>query len=393
MASRAGYIYVLVNAAMPGLVKVGKTTRDPAGRAQELSGATGVAAPFIVIFDQIFADCDAAELTIHHSLERGGLRPAPNREFFRASPSQVIKLIMAAHAAIGEAGPIIEELDSIGIEYGKASSSWQYLLRQAHRYHYGLDDNLEDHDEAYRLYHDAARLGSVEAMGILGWMNFNGEGVGQNDRAAFQWWKEGSARGDYYCYASMAKAFIFRGKVENAAKCWIAFFRHRSAAVGSGPWQVHNHERWVDALVSYLMAVIDNGIPGTFLDEVRLHKNDILPVLAEQRTSKRASDLRKAACWRASWWFESDHNGTVLAPPPDSKQQAQSKDRRVQAVVDHIIESDGHNIAPDILDDIRLHRDDILLILAELRIKEGASNVCKAAAWRATWFIEDTLKD
>ncbi len=69
MSSRAGYIYVLVNSAMPGLVKVGKTARDPVGRAQELSGATGVAAPFMVVFEQVFVDCDAAESAIHRSLE------------------------------------------------------------------------------------------------------------------------------------------------------------------------------------------------------------------------------------------------------------------------------------------------------------------------------------
>lgn len=40
--SEAGYIYVLINTAMEGIVKVGRTTRDVDQRAKELSGAPSV---------------------------------------------------------------------------------------------------------------------------------------------------------------------------------------------------------------------------------------------------------------------------------------------------------------------------------------------------------------
>jgi len=53
-----GYIYALVNASMPGLVKVGRTSRDPKDRAAELSGATGVATPFLVVYHEHFADSE-----------------------------------------------------------------------------------------------------------------------------------------------------------------------------------------------------------------------------------------------------------------------------------------------------------------------------------------------
>ena len=43
-----GWVYVLVNSSMPGIAKVGRTTRAPRDRAAELSGVTGVATPFIV---------------------------------------------------------------------------------------------------------------------------------------------------------------------------------------------------------------------------------------------------------------------------------------------------------------------------------------------------------
>lgn len=57
----AGYIYVLINPSMDGLVKIGKTTRDPSGRAKELSGATGVPSPFLLAYETLIGDCSAAE--------------------------------------------------------------------------------------------------------------------------------------------------------------------------------------------------------------------------------------------------------------------------------------------------------------------------------------------
>jgi hypothetical protein len=45
-----GFIYILINPSMAGLVKIGKTTRDPEARAKELSQATGVPTPFYVAY-------------------------------------------------------------------------------------------------------------------------------------------------------------------------------------------------------------------------------------------------------------------------------------------------------------------------------------------------------
>lgn len=43
----SGWVYVLANLAMPGLVKVGCTGRSPATRACELTASTGVPPPFL----------------------------------------------------------------------------------------------------------------------------------------------------------------------------------------------------------------------------------------------------------------------------------------------------------------------------------------------------------
>lgn len=79
-----GFLYVLINPAMPGLAKVGKTTRNPSNRVSELSAATGVPSPFILAYQQPVQDCHAAEVWVHAELERNGYRVATNREFFKA---------------------------------------------------------------------------------------------------------------------------------------------------------------------------------------------------------------------------------------------------------------------------------------------------------------------
>ena len=45
-----GWVYALINRSYDGLVKIGKTTRHPSERAEELSSASGVPTPFTVAF-------------------------------------------------------------------------------------------------------------------------------------------------------------------------------------------------------------------------------------------------------------------------------------------------------------------------------------------------------
>ena len=79
VVSAPGYLYVLVNPSMDSMVKVGKTTRNPALRAQELSSVTEVPTPFLLVFERFFADCDKAEQLVHDALEARGHRISDKR--------------------------------------------------------------------------------------------------------------------------------------------------------------------------------------------------------------------------------------------------------------------------------------------------------------------------
>jgi len=82
-----GFIYFAINSSMPGIVKIGTTTKHPEIRLAELSGATACPQPFTLI--AFFDDENAldTERTIHSALEY--CRVSNRREFFQASYSMI----------------------------------------------------------------------------------------------------------------------------------------------------------------------------------------------------------------------------------------------------------------------------------------------------------------
>jgi DnaJ-domain-containing protein 1 len=106
--SRSGYVYLLMNPAMPGIVKIGRTSRPPATRVTELSGATGVPVPFDLLFDIHVLDCEAAEAHVHRELQARGYRVAQNREFFSAPASEAVEIMLRVRDEIGGFAPIAE---------------------------------------------------------------------------------------------------------------------------------------------------------------------------------------------------------------------------------------------------------------------------------------------
>lgn len=75
-----GYVYVLSNSAMPGLLKIGRTINSPEDRARQLD-QTGVPMPFVVECAYLSPDCEQLESRVHEALR--GVRAREEREFFK----------------------------------------------------------------------------------------------------------------------------------------------------------------------------------------------------------------------------------------------------------------------------------------------------------------------
>ena len=85
-----GIVYVLTNPAMPGIVKIGKTTRGMGARLNELY-STGVPLPFECAYAARVEDESKVERAFHQAF--GPYRINPRREFFDIQPDQAIALL------------------------------------------------------------------------------------------------------------------------------------------------------------------------------------------------------------------------------------------------------------------------------------------------------------
>ena len=84
-------VYVLANPAMPGLVKIGKTTQADVSLRMNQLYTTGVPVPFECVYAIEVTDCTKVESALHVAF--GPSRINPNREFFKIDSEQAIAIL------------------------------------------------------------------------------------------------------------------------------------------------------------------------------------------------------------------------------------------------------------------------------------------------------------
>jgi TPR repeat protein len=293
-----GWVYILVNSSIPGLVKVGRTTRPPAQRAAELSNATGVATPFVVAFEHEFPNCADAEQLVHAELDRRGLRLASNREFFHASPAATVRVVLEVAALTGCAPDL------------PAAPSADALIANGDRHLFGEGETLQDPSEAVHFYRQAAARGSVVAQERLGVIYAHLGGNRRTERRrAMRHLKKGAKLGNYYCYCEMARLFALQHNMENFAKAWDLFFARRAdsfcAEAEAGA------DRYESALRLYIASCIDLNVRPAHLAELRDAAEALVRLLS--RTIEATRDppqARQRLAVMLRWVYEN------LMPPP-----------------------------------------------------------------------------
>jgi len=207
--SDKGYVYVLINPSMQGLVKVGKTKKNPETRAKELSSSTGIATPFQVAYKSFFQNISLAENFVHSELENKGYRLSDNREFFDADLTEIINIIVSAKSKLDKKSFNLKKSDKISIEK-KSEDSAEQVFMEAYDYYDGKAEKIQDLKKARKLFEQACKMGSLEAYQVLGEMYAYGEGVKKNFQKALDYLKEGGRRGSYFCYFELANIFFER---------------------------------------------------------------------------------------------------------------------------------------------------------------------------------------
>ena len=100
-----GWVYVLTHPAWDklGMVKVGRTGRDPRTRAAEITSVSGLLAPCTVAWCSPVSDMAAAEQAVHRML--GSHRVRKRRELFRVDAATAREVVEAVAGSLPLFGP------------------------------------------------------------------------------------------------------------------------------------------------------------------------------------------------------------------------------------------------------------------------------------------------
>lgn len=88
---KAGIVYVLSHPAMPGIVKIGLTSRENVENRMRELFTTSVPVPFDCEFACKVDDCSAVENALHIAFNPSRIHP--QREFFKIDPEQAIAIL------------------------------------------------------------------------------------------------------------------------------------------------------------------------------------------------------------------------------------------------------------------------------------------------------------
>jgi hypothetical protein len=87
-------IYILINEAMPGYVKIGKTSTSLEQRIRELSTSTSVPLPFTCFYACTVKNATFVEHQLHDAFDNNRINP--RREFFKIAPERVVSALKLA---------------------------------------------------------------------------------------------------------------------------------------------------------------------------------------------------------------------------------------------------------------------------------------------------------
>lgn len=207
-----GWVYVISNKAMPNIVKIGYSLKDPELRAAELNH-TGSPYPYIVDYEILVEEPRDIEHKVHVRLRdrREG------KEWFSCSVEDAIaaiKLVVGSNAA--------------QVENFKRADREKAEAKQ------------QEEAEAMRWYRLATEQGLAEAQNKLGVMYFYGRGVVQNYAEAVRWFRQAAEQGHAEAQTSLGVMYAEgQGVVQNYAEA-VRWYRlaaeqgHAEAQFGMG---------------------------------------------------------------------------------------------------------------------------------------------------------------
>ena len=116
---KIGHVYVMLNPAMPGVVKIGRTRGQTKARARQLH-STGVPKEFVVLWQELVHDSDEVEKEIHERFKTS--RVNSRREFFEVEPQEAIQTLMEVarfyHFDLSAKSPRVPIFEELKAKFG-----------------------------------------------------------------------------------------------------------------------------------------------------------------------------------------------------------------------------------------------------------------------------------
>jgi len=135
-----GWVYVLTHPAWDklGMVKMGRTGRDPRTRAAEITSVSGLLAPCTIAWCSPVSDMAAAEQAVHRML--GSQRVRKRRELFRVDAATARGVVEAVAGSLPASGlppaPLARSVPAQPVPAWRPhprparSGSWRYSRRR-----------------------------------------------------------------------------------------------------------------------------------------------------------------------------------------------------------------------------------------------------------------------
>lgn len=274
MGINQGYVYVMINPSYNGIIKIGKTTKEPEERAKELSSATGVATPFIVVYKRLFNNCHLAESIIHNHFTEQGYRINDSREFFSTPIDEAINYIVS----------LCDESDNESYQEEQNITDNEDLKETFYSlaldYELGNNNTFIDYDKAIQFYQKAADLGHFKAYDSIGNIY---ELYLHNDKKAIEYYKLSVERGYFLSYIRLGIIFLSSKQYfseQNQYIAWNNFIQtiedidsdlkdllYKDISTGLHDlifyYQLYNKpipNDWINTLSSYKLGILDYAI-------------------------------------------------------------------------------------------------------------------------------------
>lgn len=183
-------IYILINEAMPGYVKIGKTNNNLEQRVKELSASTSVPLPFTVFYACKVKDANFVEHQLHDAFDNNRINP--RREFFQIAPERVVAALKLA-----ELEDITPKSDLIDTAEDKEAH--RKAVDRRERFNFELAD-IPVGSEIY-FGRDETKKAKVVNLHHVKSIQFNGEITSLSDSARkILGYNYGIAGTDYWMY-------------------------------------------------------------------------------------------------------------------------------------------------------------------------------------------------